>query len=219
MKYKLRASFPLILTAVLLTLSSCIGLSLDIQMNKDGSGRVTAEYRLSRMIENLGKLDGNESKPSLPVGRTDWERTIDRNPGLKLVSFSSKDETKDTVYKVVIDFKEEKALVQFLDPSLKRAAIKKQGQSASLDILLLDELPSYDDDMMDLIAVLSGNYNFSVSFSAPSNSSLMLNDVNGNPLTSLQNAKIVSSGKKVSFSAGIMDILELKNGMKIIFNW
>jgi len=209
--------FLILATAVfaVLNFNSCIGLSMDIQMNRDGSGKLTLEYRLSRLLENLGKLDGNELMPSVPVGRADFERTIDRIPGMKISSFSVKDETKDTVYKAVLDFDNEKALLQFLNPY---ASITRQGQSGTLKIILFDQLPSYDQDMMELIAILSNDYDFSVSFSAPSNSTLTLNDAKGNSLKS-QNVKLVPSGRKVSFSIGIMDTFELKDGLNLIFNW
>jgi len=218
MKNILCRFLTLALLAASLTFSSCAGVSMDIQMNRDGSSRLTLEYRLFRMLENLGKLDGNESMPTLPIGKTDWQRTADRIQGMKLVSFSVKDEKKDFVYKVTLDFDNEKSLLQFLDPSSQRAVINRQNQSGVFDILLLDKPPVYDSDMMDLIAFLSQDYNFSVSFSSPSNSTLILKDANGNPL-SASNAKIIPTGKKVSFSTGIMDIFELKDGLRIIFNW
>jgi len=217
MKNKLRSLF--ILIAALFAFNSCIGFSMDIQMNRDGSGRVTFEYRLSRLIENLGKLDGNESMPAIPVGKTDWERTAERIGGIRLVSFSSKDEKKDTVYKAVLDFDNEKALIEILDPSLEKVSVSRQGQSGRLDILLIDKLNNFDSDMIELISILSQDYEFSVSFSAPVNSTLTLNDANGNNLTAVQNARIIQTGKKVSFSIGILDFLELKNGIKMIFNW
>jgi hypothetical protein len=31
---------------------------------------------------------GNESMPAIPVGKTDWERTVNKIPGAKLISYS-----------------------------------------------------------------------------------------------------------------------------------
>jgi len=207
------------LLLVICTLSSCIGLSMDIQMNRNGSGRLTLEYRLSRMLENIGKLDGNESMPSIPVGRADFERTTERIEGLKIVSFSSRNESKDTVYKAVLDFDNEKALLEFLDPAKTRASFTKNGQGGSLNITIIDTIPVYDPDMLELISILSHEYDFTISLSSPSNSTLTILDSKGNTLSKVPSAKVVSLGKKVSFTIGIMDLLNLKDGLGLIFNW
>ncbi|MCL2210665.1 MAG: hypothetical protein FWB95_01950 [Treponema sp.] len=217
-KFRQYAVFFTMLTTLVL-FNSCIGISMDIQMNRDGSGKLTLEYRMSKMLDNLGKLDGNVSLPSIPVGQTDWKKTVDRIPGLKLVSFASKDETRDTVYKIILDFDNEKALLQFLSPLSDTVLLTNEGKKGRLDLLVLDSAPSYDKNMMDLISILSADYKFSVSLSAPLKPGLILNDANGNSLTPMQSAKIVQSGKKVSFSIDTLDILELKNGLKLIFNW
>jgi hypothetical protein len=73
-------------------------------MRSNGSGRITLEYRVSNMAEAIGALDGNERWPTIPVGRADWERTVERFPGLSLVSFSRREGNKDTVYNVRLDF-------------------------------------------------------------------------------------------------------------------
>ena len=208
----------IMLSFLTLTLVSCIGMSLDIQMNRDGSGRLTMEYRISRLLDNLGRLDGNESMPTIPVGRTDWERTVQRIPGLKLVSYSSKEETQDTVIKVVLDYDNEKTLISLFDPSGDRASISRQGQNGNLSLTVLDD-SAIDKNIKDLIRVFSNDYNFSLSFSGPGNSSLLLTDGSGNPLPAPQNAKIVQIGRRVSFSIGINDILDIENGLGFKLNW
>ncbi|GHT76702.1 hypothetical protein FACS1894124_8630 [Spirochaetia bacterium] len=81
-----------VLAGVLITgvLGSCIGMSADITIRRNGSGVLALEYRMSRELESLGKLDGNERWLPIPVGKADFERTTDRIPGLALKSFSSK---------------------------------------------------------------------------------------------------------------------------------
>jgi len=66
----------IVLPFLLLLFNSCIGLSLDIQMRRNGSGRLLMEYRVSRMAEAIGRLDGNENWPIIPNGRADFERTL-----------------------------------------------------------------------------------------------------------------------------------------------
>jgi len=219
MKTRRRVMYITILLAIHLTLNSCIGLSIDIQMNRDGSGKLTMEYRISRLLDNLGMLDGNASMPALPVGRTDWERTVERIPGTKLSSYSSNSQAQDTVVKVVIDFDNEETLLQLLDPSAEQVSINRQGQSGKFDIILLNDDYDFDKSMMDLVRIFSDNYEFSISFSGPGNSTLTITDGNGHTMPVPQNAKTIQSGRRVSYSTGIMDLFDLDSGLGFKFTW
>jgi hypothetical protein len=212
------------LGVILITLTSCIGLSMNIQMNKDGSGKLTMEYRISKMMSSLGALDGNESMPTIPVGKTDWERTVDRVPGAELISFSSTEDSPDIVTKIVIEYKDEQALISLLDPLGKRTTIDRQGQSGKIDLIILDDAnaideSNYDKDILDLMRVFWEGYNFSVNFSGPGNSTLTVTDGEGNTIPAQAAAKTTLSGKSVSYSTGIMELLELKGGLGFKFTW
>jgi len=221
MNTKQAARVPLLLIIFLL-LNSCIGLSLNIQMNKDGSGRLSMEYRISKMVNNLGALDGNESMPSIPVGKTDWERAVNRVPGARLVSFSSVEEKQDNVIKVVIDYKDDKALVALLNPMGGNASIKREGQSGKLDLVLLDDsadYSNYDEELLNLMSVFAEGYSVSVTFTGQGNSTLTVTDGTGNAVPPQANAKTVLSGKKVSYSIGIMDLMDTEGGLGLRFTW
>jgi hypothetical protein len=224
-KYPMLRYF-LVIFILMFTLNSCLGLSLNIQMNKDGSGKLTMEYRVSKMINNLGALDGNVSLPSIPVGKTDWERTVERVPGAKLTSYSYTEEKQDTVIKVVIDYKDEQVLLALLDPFGKKTSINRQGQSGKLDILLRDDFindsinsSKYDKDILDLMRVFAEGYNISISFTGPGNSTLVVTDGKGGTIPAQSTAQTILSGKKVSYSVGIMDLLELNGGLGLRFSW
>ena len=112
----LKINRTLFIILILITLNSCIGISADIIMRKDGSGKIALEYRFSRMAEVLGRLDGNENWQIIPAGRPDMERTVARIPGMKLASFSSTEGEKEIVNKAELEFKDTEALLAFLDP-------------------------------------------------------------------------------------------------------
>jgi hypothetical protein len=211
-----------LLLIIILLLNSCIGLSLNIQMNKDGSGRLSMEYRISKMINNLGALDGNESMPSIPVGKTDWERTVNRIPGAKLVSYSSVEEKQDNVIKAVIDYKDDQALLALLDPFGKRTSLNKQEQSGKLDLIILDkpvDYSKYDEELINLMRVFAEGYNVSITFSGIKDSTLTVTDGAGNVVPVQSSAKTVLSGRKVSYSIGIMDLMDTKDGLGLRFTW
>jgi hypothetical protein len=212
-KRSLKVLFPLLF---LITLNSCIGLSMDIQMRRDGSGRIVMEYRISNMAEYIGRLDGNENWPILPVGRADWERSLARMPGLSLVSFSSNQRAQDTVNNVTLEYDNAQALVKFLDPSGERSS----SGPGRIDIVFHKSgSPGIDASLLDLARQVSAGYKFELSFSAEENSRLTVTDGEGKEIPPPSSAEVVQSGRKVSMSIGIMDIITRADGLGASINW
>ena len=210
----------LLLTALLLTFTSCIGVSADIQMRKDGSGRLTLEYQISRMAETIGRLDGNEKWQILPVGKADWERTIARIAGTKLVSFSSREDKSDIVNKVVLDFDSAESLLKLLDPSGKRAALNYGESKKQLSVIINEPVSAkINNDLLELARQVSAGYKFKLSFSAAGNSTLTLTDGSGNAINPPPGANVVSSGKKVSLEIDTGEILRMSDGLGVSLGW
>jgi hypothetical protein len=209
------------LTAFLfLIMNSCIGISADIQMNKDGSGKITMEYRFSRMAEIIGRLDGNEKWQIIPAGRADWERTAARIDGIQLSSFSSGENGNDVVNKVTLNFLNTEALLKFLDASGKRADISRSGNSSTLNIILNEPADStINTDLLDLMKQVSAGYKFKLSFSAYKDSTLSLTDGEGKAKTKPPQAEIVPAGKKVLLSVDTGEILNMAEGLGVSINW
>jgi hypothetical protein len=209
--------FLLFAPLLLLALNSCIGISMDIQMRKDGSSRVSLEYRYSAMTEAVGKFDGNENWPIIPVGRADWERTAQRVSGMKLVSFSSSQKnSQDVVTNVTLEFDNTDALLKFLDPAGNRASVS----AGRLEITVNKSLSSQiNDDLLELMRQVSGSYRFAVSFTAEGNSTLVVTDAGGKEISLPKDAQIVSSGRKTSMSIAVPEIFTLKDGLAVRFTW
>jgi len=201
-------------------LNSCLDLSIDIQMNRDGSGKLNMEYKISNTLSNMGSLDGNASQPAIPLSRQDFERTINRIPGLKLSSYSSRETLKENIINITLSFSNSQALLAFLNSGSSFASVTHKEASGNLDIIIYNKPnPLYDENLISLLRSLYNEYNFSISFSANSDSALIITDGNGNTIPSPSSASVITSGRKVSFSIGILDLLEIKNGLGFKFNW
>ena len=202
-----------------LVLSSCLGVTADITIKADGSGKIDLEYRVSQALESLGRLDGNENLPAIPVGKADFERSLARIPGLKLAKYSSKDLRNgsggsDLVTKVTLDYKDSGALLAFLDSTGSHAALLGEGEGKLLRLNLLE--PSGGVSNSDLLALLrevSGPYEMGISLNLPENAVITMIPA------SVQAAKLVSGGKKVSFSIGMGELLGLKEGLALEIRW
>jgi len=209
-----------IVLPIILILNSCVGISMEIQMRRNGSGRLVLEYRISRMAEALGRLDGNEAWPVIPTGRADFERTVARIPGMRIVSFSSKDEERDVVFNTTLEYDNTDALLKFLDPTGRRASISADNQSGRLDLIINEAVSSeYDADLLTLARQVFAGYGLSISFSAERNSSLSFTNGEGRASSAPTAAQTVTTGRKTSMSIGLMDLLEIDEGLGVSFSW
>jgi len=210
----------LISLLMMLLFNSCIGASYDIQMNRNGSGRLIMEYRISNILESLGRLDGNESMPVIPAGREDWQRTVDRVSGAKLVSHSIRENREDTVIKVTIDYANPDALAAIMSAQGGRVSVINNNQSGSLNLIIYNEPDKiYDNNLLTLMRSGFSDYNFSINFKASGNSSMNITDGNGNVIAAPSSSAAVTSGRNVSLSIGIMDLIELRGGLGVKINW
>jgi len=206
---------------VLLALSSCLGLSADFQIRKNGSVKLVMEYRFPRAAENIGKLDGNEKWQIIPVGRADWERTAARVEGMKLSSFSSGSDARDIVNKVTLDFSNTASLLKFLNPASggKRAALISSGGSNTLKIIFTEPSGEINSDLLELMKQVSYGYKLKVSFNAEKDSILSFTDGTGKPIAPPETTEAVPKGKKVSFSIDTAELLNRKEGLGVELKW
>jgi len=217
-----------LLPVFILMLNSCIGVHADIQMRRDGSGRITLEYKLSRMAETIGRLDGNEQWPIIPVGRADWERTTARIDDMRLVSFSSREDAKDIVSRVTLEFRNTEALIKFLDsyagepsrPGGGRASINRENNLNKLNIILNKPAASeINPDLMDLMKQVCAGYKFNISFRAQGNPSMVFTDGAGKTIIQPAEINTAASGRTVSFAIDTAEIINKKEGLGVIFSW
>jgi hypothetical protein len=215
--------FLCLCAAALTLMNSCLGVSADINIRADGSGTIALEYRVSQMLESLGRLDGNEHWPAIPVGKADFERSLARIPGLRLSSFSAKDVPhpsggRDLLTKVTLEFKNTAALLAFLDSTGSRASLVQETRNAQTANVLRLVLLDHSDDLVntDLISLLrevSAGYELSIRVSAPKNAAISMTP------SSVSAARIVSRGKKVTFAIDMRDLLELNEGLALEIVW
>ena len=218
MKIKLIKRY-LLLSIGAFVLNSCLGVSADIAIKADGSGRLALEYRVSQALESIGRLDGNEKMPAVPVSKLDFERTVSRIPGLKLSKYGSKNVRNnsgggDLVTNVTLDFKDASALLAFLDGAGANAAMVQEAQGVLLRLTLLDPSDGIaNPDLLSLLREVSTGYELGISLSLPRNAS-----VTTIPAT-VPAAKLVTSGKKASFSIGMGELLSMKEGLALEIRW
>jgi hypothetical protein len=190
-----------------LIFASCVGIDAEVEFRPDGSGRATLEYRISRMVESMGKLDGNEAFLPLPVGRTDFERTVARVRGLSLVSFSSKETETDLIVSAVLSFTEPAALVAFLDATGRSASFEADGPSRKLRLRLAEGGGPLDPDLERLVQTVFKGYDVKLRIKTPTAAS------------SSAPGTVAADGKTATYEAPVSDILSSKEPISWEISW
>ena len=223
--HKLKINKPVfLLFPLLLTLSSCFGVNADITLNQNGSGTVTLVYRISKSLDSLGKLDGNERWNTIPVGKADFERSLDRLPEIKLLSFSSKEDAKDVIITAKMEFAAIGSLLAFLDASGRRSTFSGDAGSGRLALTLNEGtknegVKNENAGLTKLIADISDGYSVRVSVTFPGTGSLALTDSQGKAITTLPGAEFIQGGKTASFDIPLYQVLSSTDGINAVFSW
>jgi hypothetical protein len=200
-------------------LGSCLGISSEIAIGRDGSGTITLEYRLSRMVESLGKLDGNERWLPVPVGQADFERTADRIEGLKVASFSSRTSGEDLINTVKLEFAHPGALVRFLDATGQRAAWTREQGGNRLTLSLGGGAEIRNPDLRELTAGLSEGYVMHFGLTLPGTAETTLRDSRGGALEQPPVGTLRSQGGRVVFSSPMADMLSSPQTVTMEIRW
>ncbi|MDR0878652.1 MAG: hypothetical protein LBN21_11410 [Treponema sp.] len=213
-----RRSLILMVLPCVFILNSCMAVKAGITVRRNGSGRIQLEYRVSRIAESLGRLDGNESRHTVPAGRADFNRTLNRLPGLRLISFSEKQTEKDIINRVEIEFDALESLLPFLDAGGKARLAHDQGKNR-LSVILTEGFTERDGDLAALVQKVSEGYEVAISFSAPDGAELFLTNGKGEAAEKIIGAKTSSSGKTVSVLITTAELLSAEDGLGLQFVW
>ena len=209
----------LFLLPVLLLLNSCFGVNADIILNQNGSGTINLEYRIAKSVDLLGRLDGNERWNTIPVGRADFERTLDRLPEMKLLSFSSREDAKDLIISARMEFSSIQGLLAFFDASGQRSSFSGNALSGSLSLTLSEGRQNNNASLDHLIAAVTSPYTVVLGMTFPVSGNLAVQDTQGRNLGTIPGAVIVTTGKKVSCSVPLYQVLSSNTGFNLIFRW
>jgi hypothetical protein len=199
--------------------SSCVGVNMDITLNRDGTGIITLEYLVSQTLDSLGRLDGNERWNTIPVGRADFERTIDRLPEMRLLSFSTKEQGGNLATNAKLEFANPRALMAFLDAGGLHSSL--QGDAAGGRILLtLSEGTGIKNPGLDkLIADISELYSVRIAMTFPAEGRLNVTNNKGMGIPAIPGSEIKPAGRQVSFTVPLYEVLSSTEGINVEFSW
>jgi hypothetical protein len=205
---------------VMVFFSSCIGVHMDITVRNNGTGTIALEYRISRTAESLGKLDGNENWFIFPVGRVDFERTINRIDGLTLNSFAARSDEKDQIIKVALAFSNLDALSAFLDYTGQQSRIIRENGTYRLSLTLGGDNNHHDPELLELTETVFEGYTMELGFTFPRNTTLILMDgSSGRNIDAPPVGEVLQNGRNIRFAASMADLLSSREPVVMEIRW
>lgn len=157
----------IVLAAVSLLFTSCIGINTVIDLNQDGSGSVAFEYKISDIVMNMGQCDG-KCIP-LPVSKADFENTVKKTAGLSLRSYKITESGNDSVITAKIDFDNEDALLLLLNCGLTDCVslTRKDGVTTFRQTLSPGNIPDIDPEILLNMKSLFDGYTIRTTLNLP----------------------------------------------------
>ncbi|HEY9054088.1 MAG TPA: hypothetical protein VIO60_04645 [Rectinemataceae bacterium] len=212
MKSKIVAQALLALAAsVALALSSCMGMETEVKVSANGSGRVNATYRLSKELVSFGELEANKDMIPVPLSEADVLKSLHGLQGLKLVSWSQKDEAADRVIRTAIDFSSLDSLAVYLDPRGNLAKVSEQSGEHRISFSLGETIPPLDPEMRSLAKDAFSPYSFVFAFELPSEAK--------EASSSHPAIRVTRDGKRVRFEGSMAELVTLETPPSLLLSW
>ena len=155
------------LLVVLCLVSSCIGVETEITFREDGTGGVVLTYRISRVMANVGTVEGDELIP-LPVTEQDFRRSVESVAGLRLRRVTQSQDERDIFVKAEMDFDDIAAfsrIESFTD--MPASLVVSDGRSVFSQVITSGLEQEVSEDSLELVSLFFDDYEIAFKVNAP----------------------------------------------------
>jgi len=197
--------------AIMLLLTSCVGIDTKVKISREGSGSVTAVYSLSEELVAFGELEANKAMLPVPLTKQEVEDSLRGISGLSLTSWSSKKDGTDLVISTVIAFDSLYSLMYYLDPQGRLAKHDTSPEGNRIAFTVGDSLPVLDPDMKKIAQEAFAPYSFKFVIELPSAAKEALS---GNPAIGAR-----KDGNTVYFEGKMMDVVATELPPSMTISW
>jgi hypothetical protein len=193
-RFALKMASAVVLTAVLLSLSSCLSVTANADITSDGSGTLSLVYTVPRELQSLGAMDPSAKYLPFPTDRADFEAAA-TTAGLTLASYDEKYTETDLVIPASLSFADTAALSSFVTGGGRTLEIQSSEADTVLHLVLSNGKPVPDAPMRDTAAALFRNYAVNLSVHLPSS------------VKSIRAGSLDAAKRTVTYSVPTMDLV------------
>ena len=215
-KNKLQSSaLKCFLALIPVFLVSCMGIASQIKINNNGSGTYVQEYRISHQLQSMGMIEGNEDNLPIPTGKEDMERSVARIPGMRLVSYSTREDEKDLIIRAELAFDSPEALAAFMDGQDQQFKIDVKNKKIKLHF---NAGTNEDESFKSVMIAAFYGYDFSFSLSVPGQIKALWYDGNGKPVQQYPGTCTVKNNT-LAYTVPMSDLVYLKSPLGLEISW
>jgi hypothetical protein len=213
-RHILRVFSPMLLISMLLV--SCIGIDSTVKFERDGSGILQLEYRVSRELTDLGGLEGDVP---FPLSEEDFYFALEGADGLELRKYKNRMNDEDVTVRVEIWFDSVETLsalegFQDMPMSLTKqdGELVFQQRIAEARIHREADGPPLGSDSPDipdeeLLAPLFEGYDMSFTVQAPAR------------ITYHTLGELAQNGKSVTYSISLLELNSQGEALILTVKW
>lgn len=150
-----------LIVPVLFLLSSCLGIESRMVMNRDGSGTLTLNYKISRMIKDMELQNGEGGMLPLPVSEEDFRRTAERTQGVRLLSVKQSEDEENISIEARLEFDAVEALNGLSAPGQMQLSYEAAGGTQKLRQVLSAAAGEVTPETVEMLETLFAGYELS----------------------------------------------------------
>jgi len=205
--HAIRKIAPLLAACVLC--ASCVGVDSHLSVRPDGSGTLHLDYRVSRLVADLGTSTSDQGSVPLPLSRDDFQQAVAGTQGkVRLTHFDRSQNDKDILVHATLEFASLDALARvnaFRDAQLE---LTTTGSTHTFSQLVARS-PSrpISADSLAMVDSFFGDYSLTFSIQTPS------------PITSSSLGTLSSDKRTLTYTTTVRDLLSATKDVTMTASW
>ena len=209
---RVRKKDVLVLAGIIFLLSSCVGIKSTVTFNKNGGGSIVFEYRISKMLIEMG---GEDSEIPLPISEEDFRFAVAENTALKLNRVSQREDDEDLYITADVAFEKIEDLTGLDEFGAMPMKLERtRGNEVTFTQIISEGFPSGGDDdgesmdemMASMMAMFEG-YELAFTVKTPA------------PVTYHNLGELSSNRRSVTYSISFVEIISLSEQTVLIVRW
>jgi len=197
-----------VLIVFTLSLYSCLGIDETITINGDNSGSIVYTYTIAKEIKDLGSFGEMKKALPLPVLEDDFQMICKDKKGLRLASYSSKENEKNIIIRAEVAFSSLAALdaLSLPDDPIMKSEITGKGTSLTLVIPAASNT-EVTDDSLSMAQEISKGYDIVLVVKTPK-------IITGHTL-----GDVGTDGRTITYKTSVYDLAKTKQDQLFTIQW
>ncbi|MBN1797840.1 MAG: hypothetical protein JW822_04660 [Spirochaetales bacterium] len=198
----------IIISCTLLLFSGCIGIESSMKINENGSGTVLLKYKVSQLLVSMGQTETEgEKQVPLPLTEEDFRQTIEKAPGLTLLSINQEETESDVLIRAEIAFTDMESLSKsevFADMPI---SFRNNGNNYIFSQLLTEGSEEMTEEQRQAMEDFFQGYELAFIITAP------------RKIVNYNRGELSQDQRTLTYNITMLQLLELTERTELTLSW